>query len=138
MQTNSTKHDPIAKLSLVEEKYKGVINLFLKPAFALFLVLIVGYYTTWMSLNYVKQDKFSEYVEQQLDMDKKQDEVLKSRFEITQSKLETIIAQQITFTEQFKSLNLQISSTQKYLDNINERMTYLERHYFTKSKPENQ
>lgn len=134
-----TKSDPLSKLSLIEEKYRGAINLFLKPAFTLFLILAVGYYTTWMSLNYVKQDKFSEYVNQQLEMDKKQDEVLKSRFEITQSKLETIIAQQITFTEQFKSLNIQISATQKYLDNINERMTYLERHYFTRaSKTENQ
>jgi hypothetical protein len=85
-----------------------------------------------MSLNYVKQDKFVNYISQQIEMDKKQDEVLKTRFDITQTKLETIIAQQITFTEQFKSLNLQISSTQKYLDNINERMTYLERHYFSK------
>lgn len=128
------KSDPISKLTIVEEKYKGVINLFLKPLFTLLIIALVGYYTAWMSLNYVKQDKFAEYINQQLEMDKKQDEVLKSRFEITQTKLETIIAQQITFTEQFKSLNLQISSTQKYLDNINERMTYLERHYFTKSQ----
>lgn len=133
-----SKSDHLSKLSLFEEKYKGAINLLLKPIFTLFIMLSIGYYTTWLSLNYVKQDKFTEYVEQQLEMDKKQDEVLKSRFEITQSKLETIIAQQITFTEQFKSLNIQISSTQKYLDNINERMTYLERHYFTKStKTEN-
>lgn len=132
MSQNSQKTDPLAKLSALEEKYRGLISLFIKPIFTLFLLLVVGYYTTWMSLNYVKQDKFSDYVSQQLEMDKKQDEVLKTRFDITQTKLETIIAQQITFTEQFKSLNLQISSTQKYLDNINERMTYLERHYFSK------
>lgn len=132
MSQNSQKTDSLAKLSALEEKYRGLISLFIKPIFTLFLLLVVGYYTTWMSLNYVKQDKFSDYVSQQLEMDKKQDEVLKTRFDITQTKLETIIAQQITFTEQFKSLNLQISSTQKYLDNINERMTYLERHYFSK------
>lgn len=132
MPPNSQKPDSFEKLTVLEEKYKGLINLFIKPIFGLFLVLVVGYYTTWMSLHYVKQDKFSEYINNQLEMDKKQDEVFKTRFDITQTKLETIIAQQITFTEQFKSLNLQISSTQKHLDNINERMTYLERHYFSK------
>jgi hypothetical protein len=132
MPPNSQKPDSFEKLTILEEKYRGLISLFIKPIFGLFLVLTVGYYTTWMSLHYVKQDKFSDYINNQLEMDKKQDEVFKTRFDITQTKLETIIAQQITFTEQFKSLNLQISSTQKHLDNINERMTYLERHYFSK------
>jgi predicted nuclease with TOPRIM domain len=132
MPPDNQRHDPFSKLTKIEEKYKGFINLLLKPIITALILLSIGYYTMWMSMNYVKQDKFVDYIEQQLEMDKKQDEVLKTRFELTQTKLETIIAQQITFTEQFKNLNLQISSTQKYLDNINERMTYLERHYFSK------
>ena len=134
MPSDNQRHDPFSKLTKIEEKYKGFINLLLKPALTSLILLAIGYYTMWMSVNYVKQDKFADYIEQQLEMDKKQDEVLKTRFELTQTKLETIIAQQITFTEQFKSLNLQISSTQKYLDNINERMTYIERHYFNTAK----
>ena len=133
MSQTPQKQDPFSKLTKLEEKYKGFINLLLKPLLTIMIVLSIGYYTMWMSVNYVKQDKFVSYINQQIEMDKKQDEVLKTRFDITQTKLETIIAQQITFTEQFKSLNLQISSTQKYLDNINERMTYLERHYFSKA-----
>jgi len=123
------------KLSVIDDKYRGFVNLIFKPLLTILIFLCVGYYNMWLAANYVKQDQFSSYVTQQVSSDKQQDELSKNRFELTQTKLETIIAQQITFTEQFKFLNSQISATQKHLDGINERMTYLERHYFTPNKP---
>lgn len=115
------------KVSYFEEKHRSFINLFLKPLIATLAFLCIGYYTSWLSSNYVKKEIFEKYIE-------KQDKLYESRFEITNTKLETIISQQITFSEQFKLLNLQISSTQKNLDNINERITYIERLYHNKDK----
>jgi hypothetical protein len=115
------------KVSYFEEKHRSFINLFLKPLIAALAFLCIGYYTSWLSSNYVKKELFEKYIE-------KQDKLYESRFEITNTKLETIIAQQITFSEQFKLLNLQISSTQKNLDSINERITYIERLYYNKDK----
>ena len=115
------------KLSFFEEKHRSFINLFLKPLIAALAFLCIGYYTSWLSSNYVKKELFEKYIE-------KQDKLYESRFEITNTKLETIIAQQISFSEQFKLLNLQISSTQKNLDSINERITYIERLYYNKDK----
>jgi hypothetical protein len=115
------------KVSFFEEKHRSFINLFLKPLIVALSFLCVGYYTSWLSSNYVKKELFEKYIE-------KQDKLYESRFEITNTKLETIIAQQITFSEQFKLLNLQISSTQKNLDSINERITYIERLYYNKDR----
>jgi hypothetical protein len=115
------------KLSFFEEKHRSFINLFLKPLIAALAFLCIGYYTSWLSSNYVKKELFEKYIE-------KQDKLYESRFEITNTKLETIIAQQISFSEQFKLLNLQISSTQKNLDSINERITYIERLYYNKDR----
>lgn len=115
------------KLSFFEEKHRSFINLFLKPLIAALAFLCIGYYTSWLSSNYVKKELFEKYIE-------KQDKLYESRFEITNTKLETILAQQISFSEQFKLLNLQISSTQKNLDSINERITYIERLYYNKDK----
>ena len=115
------------KVSFFEEKHRSFINLFLKPLIVALAFLCVGYYTSWLSSNYVKKELFEKYIE-------KQDKLYESRFEITNTKLETIIAQQISFSEQFKLLNLQISSTQKNLDSINERITYIERLYYNKDK----
>jgi hypothetical protein len=81
----------------------------------------------WLSLNFVKQDKFGEYVKTQIDNDKRQDEILKSRFEITQTKLETIINQQVAYTEQLKAYNTVMVAMQKQVDNIDERVKYIER-----------
>lgn len=119
--------DVFDKLSVFEEKHRSFINLIIKPLVAGIVFLCIGYYTSWLSSNYVKKELFENYIE-------KQDKIYEGRFEITNSKLETIIAQQISFSEQFKTLNLQISSTQKNLDSINERITYLERLYYNNSK----
>lgn len=81
----------------------------------------------WMSTNYVRSDKFSQYVEKQIQSDKAQDEILKNRFEITQTKLETIINQQIAYTEQLKAYNQLLSNFQKQVDSIDNRLMYLER-----------
>jgi hypothetical protein len=81
----------------------------------------------WLSTNYVRQDKFTEYVEKQISADKQQDENAKSRFDITQTKLETLISQQLIFNEQLKTYNTLMSSYQKQLDLLNERVLYLER-----------
>ena len=89
--------------------------------------LSVGYYTMWLSTNYVRQDKFSNYVEKQLLSDKQQDDAAKARFELTQTKLETIINQQIVFNEQLKTYNTIMTSHQKQLDHLNDRVLYLER-----------
>jgi peptidoglycan hydrolase CwlO-like protein len=128
-QKNIRTHTPdvFDKLSVFEEKHRAFINLVLKPLIAAIVFLCIGYYTSWLSTNYVKKELFEKYID-------RQDKIYESRFEITSSKLETIISQQITFSEQFKSLNMQISSTQKNLDNINERITYLERLYYRNNK----
>ena len=81
----------------------------------------------WMSTNYVRSDKFSQYVEKQIQSDKTQDEIFKNRFEITQTKLETIINQQIAYTEQLKAYNQLLSNFQKQVDSIDNRLMYLER-----------
>jgi peptidoglycan hydrolase CwlO-like protein len=123
MNNQKEYYDIFDRLTIFEQKHRSFINLFVKPLIACFVFLAIGYYTSWLSTNYVKKELFEKYID-------RQDKIYESRFEITNSKLETIIAQQITFSEQFKSLNMQISSTQKNLDSINERITYLERLYY--------
>jgi uncharacterized membrane-anchored protein YhcB (DUF1043 family) len=115
------------KLNDFEDKYRAIINLVIKPLLTLVAFLSIGYYTMWLSTNYVRQDKFSSYVEKQMAFDKQQDELMKSRFEITQTKLETIINQQTIFNEQLKTFNTITASYQKQLDSLNDRIVYLER-----------
>ena len=93
----------------------------------LIIFLAIGYYTMWMSTNYVKQDKFGEYMKIQQETDKRQDENDKIRFEATQAKLETIINNQTSFTEQLKAYNQLMANYQKQLDNNNDRIMWLER-----------
>jgi hypothetical protein len=103
------------------------IGMFLKPMIMLLAALAFGYATTWLSTNFVKQDQFSRYVEKQIDGDKKQDQDARERFEITQTKLQTIINQQITYAEQAKLFNEVIQTIRKDVENIEERVKYLER-----------
>ena len=107
------------------------IGMFLKPMIMLLAALAFGYATTWLSTNFVKQDQFANYVERQLDADKKQDQEARERFETTQTKLQTIINQQIVYTEQIKLYNQVIDTVRKDMETIEERVKYLERNQKT-------
>jgi len=117
----------IDKLSLFENKHRPFLDLILRPLLMLVVFLAVGYYTLWMSTNYVKADKFAAYIEKQIISDKEQDEVSKTRFDIIQTKLETIINQQVSYTEQLKAYNQLLSNFQKQVDSLDSRLMYLER-----------
>jgi intein/homing endonuclease len=110
------------RISSFEHKHRSFINLFVKPLIAAFVFLGIGYYTSWLSENYVKKEIFEKVIE-------RQEALYKNGFEVANTKLETIISQQIMFSEQFKGLNNQINNTQKDVDGISERITYLERYY---------
>jgi hypothetical protein len=118
---------PLEKFNQFENKNRAIIYLIIKPLLTLIAFLTLGYYSMWLSINYVKQDKFAEYVEKQIIYDKNQDDVLKNRYDITQTKLETIINNQTIFTEQLKSFSLLNYTYQKELDKYNERLVFLER-----------
>ena len=105
----------------------GWFNYFLKPAIMLLLALIFGYGTMWLSTNFVKQDKFAAYVDKQIANDQEQDENAKHRFDVTQQKLEQIITQQVSYTEQLKAYNQVMVGFQKQVDNIDERVKFIER-----------
>jgi hypothetical protein len=115
------------KFNNLEEKHRAFINLIVKPLMTLIVFLSVGYYTLWLSTNYVKQDKFYDFVNRQIESDEKQDETAKARFEIVQTKLETIINQQTSFTEQMKTFNTMMAAYQKQFDLLQDRVLYLER-----------
>jgi len=127
MQNEVNETDFLNKLNKFEEKNKALINLILKPVLTLTVFLAVGYYTLWMSTSYVKQDKFSAYIDKQIAADKEKDEVFKNRFDLTQNKLETIINQQSIFTEQLKTYNTLMISNQKQMDSFGERLLFVER-----------
>jgi len=130
MANNNTVNKAISitdKLGEFEDRHRPFINVILKPMLTLLVFLSVGYYTMWMSTNYVKSDNFNSYIEKQLISDKEQDQLTKARFEITQTKLETIINQQIAYTEQLKAYNQLLSGFQKQIDQIDSRLMYLER-----------
>lgn len=125
----NSKGNLIDFLEKFESDHKSFINLILRPIFMLLIFLSIGYYTTWLSVNYVHQEKFLKYIEKQLENDKKQDEFSRNRFEVTQSKLDSIINQQVAYTEQLKAYNSLLANYQKQLDNINDRLLYIERVY---------
>ena len=81
----------------------------------------------WLSTNYVGHAVFYEFIEKQTTADKQQDEQSKNRFEVVQSKLETIINQQVSYNEQIKTLNSFLTTHQKQYEMLNERLLYLER-----------
>jgi len=122
----------VDKLVVFELTHRAFLNVVFKPLLTVMIFLAMGYYTMWLSTNYVKADKFTTYVEKQIQSDKAQDEILKSRFEITQTKLETIINQQTAYAEQLKAYNQVLSNFQKQVDSIDNRIVYLERRNFYK------
>lgn len=125
----SSKGNLVDFLEQFETKHKSFINLILRPIFMLLIFLSIGYYTTWLSANYVHQENFTKYIEKQFENDKRQDEFSRNRFEVTQSKLDAIINQQVAYTEQLKAYNGLLINYQKQLDNINDRLLYIERVY---------
>jgi hypothetical protein len=122
----------VDKLVVFELTHRAFLNVIFKPLLTVMVFLAMGYYTMWLSTNYVKADKFTAYVEKQIQSDKVQDEILKTRFEITQTKLETIINQQTAYTEQLKAYNQVLSNFQKQVDSIDSRLVYLERRNYSK------
>ncbi len=119
------KHEDVYKKSSIFDNitHPTFLSSFLKSALGGILFLSVGYYTLWLSNNYVKKETFDSYTV-------KQDQLITSRFDAIQNKLEIIINQQTITTEQFKNLKLILNTQQKSLDNLNDRLTYLERNYF--------
>lgn len=119
--------DPLSYLESSKPENVSWFSYFLKPIIILFVIIVLGYVTMWMSLNYVKQDQFTAYVEQQIETNKKQDAVYLQRFDMTQSKLETIIHQQVAYGEQLKAYNQLMLGVQKQVDDIDDRVKYMER-----------
>jgi hypothetical protein len=119
----------VGKLTDFEGKHRPFINLIIRPLLMLVIFLSVGYYTMWMSTNYIKQEKFEEFVKNQNVTDKTQDDVATQRFEVIQAKLELIINNQTAFTEQLKAYNQLMANYQKQLDTQNDRIMWLERQH---------
>jgi hypothetical protein len=127
IHTTESKGNLIDFLNTFELKHKSFINLILRPLFMLLVFLSVGYYTMWLSATYVKQEDFKVFLEKQFANDAKQDELAKNRFDVVQSKLDALITQQTSYTEQLKAYNQLISHVQKQVDSIDQRVLYLER-----------
>jgi hypothetical protein len=119
----------VDKMTKFESEHRPFINLFIRPMLMLIVFLAVGYYTMWMSTNYVKQEKFTAILEKQNATDKQQDETAKARFEVIQTKLDTVINNQTAFIEQLKSYNQLMTAYQKQMDSMNDRVIYLERYH---------
>lgn len=119
--------DPLSHLESTKSKDISWFQYFLKPIIALIVLVCFGYFTMWLSLNYVKNDTFTAFVERQIINDQKQDSVAKERFDVIQSKLETIITQQVSYTEQLKAYNQVMIGIQKQVDNLDDRVKYIER-----------
>lgn len=118
--------DPFTHLDIPTNKWYGFL---IKPVVMIIAFMMFSYATLWMGQHYVTNDKFGEYVKNQTDSDKKQDDQAEKRFEITQAKLETIINQQVSYSEQLKAYNTIMVSIQKQVDNIDNRVIYLERYH---------
>lgn len=122
-----TMSNVFSKINVLEQKHRAFITLVIKPLLSLIVFLSVGYYTLWLSANYVRSEKFSQFIERVEKDAQSREESTKNRFEITQSKLEIIINQQTSFNEQLKTFNTVMSNIQKQHDNLEERILYLER-----------
>jgi hypothetical protein len=114
-------------MNIFIEKYGDWIQFLVKPVLAIIGIIFLGYFTMWLSVNYVKQDQFSRYVEKQMIQDQFQDKQAKERFDIIQAKLETIITQQVSYTEQLKAYNQVMLGIQKQVDSLDDRLKYIER-----------
>jgi len=123
--------DPLSALnpidSLPEHKSDKWYHAYIKPAVMLVAFMMFSYATLWMGQHYVTNDKFGEYVKAQVDSDKRQDAEAQKRFDVTQAKLETIINQQVSYTEQLKAYSQIMVSIQKQVDSLDNRVIYLER-----------
>lgn len=123
--------DPLSVLnpinSLPEHKSDKWYHAYIKPAVMLVAFMMFSYATLWMGQHYVTNDKFGEYVKAQVESDRRQDSDAQKRFDITQAKLETIINQQVSYSEQLKAYNAIMVSIQKQVDNMDNRVIYLER-----------
>jgi len=117
--------DPLAHIDL--PKTNSWWGPYIKPAVMIVAFTMFSYATLWMGQHYVTNEKFGEYVRAQVESDKRQDSEAQKRFEITQAKLETIINQQVSYTEQLKAYNLMLVSIQKQVDGVDNRVIYLER-----------
>jgi len=100
---------------------------YIKPAIMMVAFMMFSYATLWMGQHFVTQDKFAVYVEKQIESDKKSAEEAEKRFEVTQTKLETIINNQSIFTEDLKHINQTESGLDKRMDNLDQRLIYIER-----------
>jgi hypothetical protein len=114
-------------LPRIARVHSSVLPSIIKSILAFIAFLGVGYYTLWMSANYVKKESFEKYSQ-------KQDDLLETKFGIIQTKLENILNQQLIATEQFKSFNIILQTQQKSIDIMNERITFLERSVFKSNK----
>jgi DNA/RNA endonuclease YhcR with UshA esterase domain len=123
---------PVNPLNYLEEpekpaKINQLLILLAKPALTLISFIVFGYFTMWMSLNYVRQDKFLEYIKQQTAENQLQDKTATERFNVVQLKLETIINQQVSYTEQLKAYNQIMLNIQRQVDSLDDRVKYIER-----------
>lgn len=115
--------------SISQATQSAAIGAIIKAILGFFIFLCVGYYTMWLSNNYVKRETFEAYTT-------KQDQLLTSRFDSIQNKLEIIINKQTITTEQFKNFNVILESQQKTLDNLSDRVTFMERTAYKNNMPQ--
>lgn len=106
------------------DKWYGFL---IKPAVMVFFFVIFSYITLWMGQHFVTQDKFSLYVEKQIESEKTAAIESTKRFEVTQAKLETIINNQSIFSEDLKHINQTEAGIDKRMDNLDQRLIYIER-----------
>jgi len=104
-------------------------TMFIKPAVMVVAFMMFSYATLWMGQHYVTQDKFAIFVEKQIESEKITAAESQKRFEVTQQKLETIINNQSIFTEDLKHINQTEAGLDKRMDNLDNRLIYIERRY---------
>jgi len=123
--------DPLSALNPIsnipEHKSDKWYGMFIRPAIMMIAFMMFSYATLWMGQHYVTQDKFAVYVERQIEADKESAAESAKRFEVTQQKLETIINNQGIFSEDLKHINQTEAAVDKRLDNMDNRVIYLER-----------